>query len=98
MKARLAALGVPGVVARDVPLGGARASSATSRPDAVGQDPAVEGARCSARSRTRCRAPYKFRPAGDLATEIEWAKNRRIGPDRVPRASSATTSRRFPPT
>jgi hypothetical protein len=20
--------------------------------------------------------PYKFRPAGDLATEIEWAKNR----------------------
>ncbi|HET7046180.1 MAG TPA: ATP-dependent DNA helicase UvrD2 [Gaiellaceae bacterium] len=27
-------------------------------------------------------APYKFRPAGDLATEIEWAKNRRIGPER----------------
>jgi DNA helicase-2/ATP-dependent DNA helicase PcrA len=25
--------------------------------------------------------PYKFRPAGDLATEIEWAKNRRLGPD-----------------
>ncbi|MFL5929609.1 MAG: ATP-dependent helicase [Gaiellaceae bacterium] len=25
--------------------------------------------------------PYKFRPAGDLATEIEWAKNRRIGVD-----------------
>lgn len=24
--------------------------------------------------------PYKFRPAGDLATEIEWAKNRRITP------------------
>jgi DNA helicase-2/ATP-dependent DNA helicase PcrA len=30
----------------------------------------------------RLRAPYKFRPAGDLAAEIEWAKNRRIGPDR----------------
>ncbi|HEY3961089.1 MAG TPA: ATP-dependent DNA helicase UvrD2 [Gaiellaceae bacterium] len=30
----------------------------------------------------RLRAPYKFRPAGDLATEIEWAKNRRIAPDR----------------
>jgi len=29
----------------------------------------------------RLPAPYKFRPAGDLATEIEWAKNRRIGPD-----------------
>jgi DNA helicase-2/ATP-dependent DNA helicase PcrA len=25
---------------------------------------------------------YRFRPAGDLATEIEWAKNRRITPDR----------------
>jgi DNA helicase-2/ATP-dependent DNA helicase PcrA len=24
--------------------------------------------------------PYKFRPAGDLATEIEWAKNRRLSP------------------
>jgi len=24
--------------------------------------------------------PYKFRPAVDLATEVEWAKNRRIGP------------------
>jgi DNA helicase-2/ATP-dependent DNA helicase PcrA len=23
--------------------------------------------------------PYRFRPAGDLASEIEWAKNRRIG-------------------
>ena len=28
----------------------------------------------------RLRAPYKFRPAGDLATEVEWAKNRRVGP------------------
>jgi DNA helicase-2/ATP-dependent DNA helicase PcrA len=25
--------------------------------------------------------PYRFRPAGDLATEIEWAKNRRVAPD-----------------
>ena len=25
---------------------------------------------------------YRFRPAGDLATEIEWAKNRRIPPER----------------
>ena len=30
----------------------------------------------------RLRAPFKFRPAGDLASEIEWAKNRRIGPER----------------
>ena len=26
--------------------------------------------------------PYRFRPAGDLATEIEWARNRRITPER----------------
>jgi DNA helicase-2/ATP-dependent DNA helicase PcrA len=26
--------------------------------------------------------PYRFRPAGDLATEIEWARNRRIPPAR----------------
>src|SRR3989442_12336342 len=25
--------------------------------------------------------PYKFRPAGDLATEVEWAKNRRLTPN-----------------
>ena len=29
----------------------------------------------------RLRPPFKFRPAGDLAAEIEWAKNRRIGPE-----------------
>ena len=28
----------------------------------------------------RLPAPYKFRPAGDLATEIEWAKTRRLTP------------------
>ena len=26
--------------------------------------------------------PYRFRPAADLATEIEWAKNRRLTPSR----------------
>jgi DNA helicase II / ATP-dependent DNA helicase PcrA len=26
--------------------------------------------------------PYRFRPAADLATEVEWAKNRRIPPQR----------------
>src|SRR5256885_3146410 len=29
--------------------------------------------------------PYRFRPAGDLATEIEWAKNRRLTPPGYPR-------------
>ncbi|MES1247753.1 MAG: ATP-dependent helicase, partial [Actinomycetota bacterium] len=28
----------------------------------------------------RLPAPFKFRPAADLATEIEWAKNRRLTP------------------
>jgi len=35
----------------------------------------------------RLRAPYRFRPAGDLAAEIEWAKNRRIGPEQYPDAA-----------
>ena len=30
--------------------------------------------------------PYRFRPAADLATEVEWAKNRRIAPDDYPRS------------
>src|SRR5439155_18530174 len=30
--------------------------------------------------------PYRFRPAGDLATEVEWAKNRRIVPAAYPGA------------
>jgi len=38
-------------------------------------------------------APYKFRPAGDLATEIEWAKNRRVSPDRY----ELEAARREPP-
>jgi DNA helicase-2/ATP-dependent DNA helicase PcrA len=29
----------------------------------------------------RLPAPYRFRPAADLATEVEWAKNRRIPPE-----------------
>ena len=33
--------------------------------------------------------PYKFRPAADLATEIEWAKNRRIGVDRYAEEAEA---------
>ena len=97
MKSRLAALGVAGVVGADVPLGGARAAPPL-RAGRGRADPADEGARSSARSRTRCRAPFKFRPAGDLATEIEWAKAQRIGPDRLPRARSASTSRRSRPT
>jgi DNA helicase-2/ATP-dependent DNA helicase PcrA len=38
-------------------------------------------------------APYKFRAAGDLATEIEWAHNRRIRPE----ATSTRSTSRDPP-
>ncbi len=31
---------------------------------------------------------FKFRPAGDLAAEIEWAKNRRIGPGEYLKAAA----------
>ncbi len=37
--------------------------------------------------------PFRFRPAGDLATEIEWAKNRRIPPARY----AAEAAGREPP-
>jgi DNA helicase II / ATP-dependent DNA helicase PcrA len=33
--------------------------------------------------------PYRYRPAGDLATEIEWAKNRRLTPADYRRALDA---------
>lgn len=32
--------------------------------------------------------PYRFRPAGDLATEVEWCRNRRIRPDQYLNALS----------
>ena len=34
----------------------------------------------------RLPAPYKFRPAADLATEVEWAKNRRLTPETYARS------------
>ena len=40
--------------------------------------------------------PYCFRPAGDLATEIEWARNRRIPPERY-RASLGDREPPVPP-
>jgi DNA helicase-2/ATP-dependent DNA helicase PcrA len=33
--------------------------------------------------------PYRFRPAADLATEVEWAKNRRLSPDSYRRGLGA---------
>jgi DNA helicase II / ATP-dependent DNA helicase PcrA len=78
MRARLAALGVEGVAARTFH------AAALAQLGAYGVAP--EGGILPskalilsniARSLPR---PYNFRPVGDLATEIEWAKNRRLTP------------------
>ena len=84
MGSRLAALGVDGVQARtfhSAALGQLHAYGRTS-PGAVLPSKVIL---LSQVARTLPRA-YRFRPLGDLATEIEWAKNRRLGPDTYARA------------
>ena len=80
MRSRLEVLGVTG----------ARASTFHSaalsqlryfRPDAVGKILASKTLLVYNLVR-RLPAPFKFRAAGDFATEIEWARNRRIPPSR----------------
>ena len=80
MRSRLELLGVTG----------ARASTFHSaalsqlryfRPDAVGKILASKTLLVYNLVR-RLPAPFKFRAAGDFATEIEWARNRRIPPSR----------------
>ena len=80
LKQRLAELGVSGVRASTFHSAALRQLRHFA-PDAVGRilPSKVLALRQIANSLP---APYKFRPAGDLATEIEWAKNRRIAPDR----------------
>ena len=80
LKERLALLGVSGVRASTFHSAALRQLRHFA-PDAVGRilPSKVLALRQIANSLP---APYKFRPAGDLATEIEWAKNRRIPPDR----------------
>ena len=80
MRARLAALGVEGVTARTF-HSAALALLRRFRPE--------EGTRILASKALTLRAlasslppPYRYRPAGDLATEIERAKSRRVGPER----------------
>ena len=78
MRVRLARLGVTGVAARTVH------AAALGQLHTYGAGPGgilpskamilVHLARALPR-------PYRFRPIGDLATEIEWAKNRRLTPD-----------------
>jgi len=78
LKARLAALGVSGVAARTF-HSAALAQLHYFAPDAVGKI-LPSKALALRQIANGLPPPYKFRPAGDLATEIEWAKAQRIGP------------------
>jgi ATP-dependent DNA helicase UvrD/PcrA len=80
MKSRLAALGVSGVAARTF-HSAALAQLRYFSPGAVGRILPTKALLLRQIANT-LPAPFKFRPAGDLATEIEWAKAQRIGPDR----------------
>ena len=80
LKARLAALGVTGVRASTFHAAALRQLRHFA-PDAVGRI-LPSKALALRQIANALPVPFKFRPAGDLATEIEWAKNRRIGPER----------------
>ena len=78
MRERLAGLGVDRVTARTFH------SAALSQLRALGGDPGriVPSKALALRQiGNTLPPPFKFRPAGDLATEVEWAKNRRLTPD-----------------
>jgi DNA helicase II / ATP-dependent DNA helicase PcrA len=77
LKARLAALGVAGVRASTFHAAALRQLRHFS-PEPVGRI-LPSKALMLRQIANSLPAPFKFRPAGDLATEIEWAKNRRIG-------------------
>jgi DNA helicase-2/ATP-dependent DNA helicase PcrA len=79
MKARLAVLGATGVQARTFH------AAALGQLHAYGSAPPGQVLPSKAILLTNVARvlprPYRFRPVGDLATEIEWAKNRRLAPD-----------------
>src|SRR4051812_13331415 len=77
MKSRLAALGVPGVAARTF-HSAALAQLHYFAPGRVGKI-LPSKALMLRQIANGLPPPYKFRPAGDLATEIEWAKSHRVG-------------------
>jgi DNA helicase-2/ATP-dependent DNA helicase PcrA len=78
LRARLEALGATGVVARTFH------SAALAQLHRLGTPPRkiVSSKALPLRQiGNTLPRPYRFRPAGDLATEVEWAKNRRLTPD-----------------
>jgi ATP-dependent DNA helicase UvrD/PcrA len=94
MRSRLAALGADGVQARTF-HSAALAQLRYFAPDSVGRI-LPSKALTLRRIANSLPAPFKFRPAGDLATEIEWARNRRITPERY-RASLSDHQPPIPP-
>src|SRR5882762_9399161 len=80
LRSRLAALGAQGVRASTF-HSAALAQLRHFRPDAVGEILASKAIMLRQIGNSLPGA-FRFRPAGDLATEIEWAKNRRIPPER----------------
>jgi DNA helicase-2/ATP-dependent DNA helicase PcrA len=78
MRGRLATLGVSGVTARTFHSAAlAQLHWLSEAPSRILPSKALTLRRIG----NGLPPPYKFRPAGDLATEIEWAKNRRLTPD-----------------
>ena len=80
MRARLEGLGVSGVRASTF-HSAALSQLRYFRPDAVGKILASKALVLYNLVRA-LPSPFKFRAAGDFATEIEWARNRRIAPSR----------------
>jgi DNA helicase-2/ATP-dependent DNA helicase PcrA len=78
LRTRLQALGAPGVTARTF-HSAALAQLRHFAPDRVGRILATKALLLRQIGNTLPGA-YRFRPAGDLATEVEWAKNRRLTP------------------
>ena len=78
MRGRLEALGVEGVTARTFH------SAALGQLHAFGGEPPKKIVASKAlplrKIANSLPKPFRFRPAGDLATEVEWAKNRRLTP------------------
>ncbi len=78
MRTRLAALGVTGVLARTFH------AAALAQLSALAAEPPRQVLPTKAlllrQIGNTLAKPFRFRPAGDLATEVEWAKNRRLTP------------------
>jgi DNA helicase II / ATP-dependent DNA helicase PcrA len=79
LRARVEALGAPGVTVRTFHAA-ALGQLHQYAPERVGKIVASKALPLR-RIANSLPGAYRFRPAGDLATEIEWAKNRRIPPD-----------------